>query len=54
MNIGPFGSDLKNDCFVSKENGYCMVYEQKHAIDKDMTVEARHVTKEKYENNEEI
>lgn len=49
MNIGPFGSDLKNDCFVSKENGYCMVYEQKHAIDKDMTVEARYVTKEKYE-----
>ena len=26
-----------------------MVYEQKHAIDKDMTVEARYVSKEKYE-----
>ena len=49
MNIGPFGSDLKNDCFVSKGNGYCMVYEQKHAIDKDMMVEARYVSKEKYE-----
>ncbi len=48
MNIGPFGSDLKNDCFVSKEDGYCMVYEQKHAIDKDITVEARYVTEQKY------
>lgn len=49
MNIGPFGSDLKNDCFVSKEDGYCMVYEQKHAIDKDMSVEPRYVSKAKYE-----
>ncbi len=49
MNIGPFGSDLKNDCFVSKENGYCMVYEQKHAIDKNILVEARYVTEEKYQ-----
>lgn len=49
MNIGPFGSDLKNDSFVSKENGYCMVYEQKHAIDKNMLVEARYVTEEKYQ-----
>lgn len=48
MNIGPFGSDLKNDCFVSKEDGYCMVYEQKHAIDKDISVEARYVTEQKY------
>ena len=49
MNIGPFGSDLKNDCFVPKEKAYCMVYEQKHAIDKDMSVEARYVNKEKYD-----
>lgn len=49
MNIGPFGSDLKNDCFVSREDGYCMVYEQKHAIDKDMTVEPRFVTEAKYQ-----
>lgn len=49
MNIGPFGSDLKNDSFVSKENGYCMVYEQKHAIDKNMLVKARYVTEEKYQ-----
>ena len=48
MNIGPFGSDLKNDCFVPKEKGYCMVYEQKHAIGKDITVEARYVNEEKY------
>ena len=49
MNIGPFGSDLKNDCFVPEDEGYCMVYEQKHAIDKDFTVEKRFVNKEKYE-----
>ena len=48
MNIGPFGSDLKNDCFVPKEEGYCMVYEQKHAIDKDMSIEARYVNETKY------
>ncbi len=48
MNIGPFGSDLKNDCFVPKELGYCMVYEQKHAIDKDMSVKSRYVNEEKY------
>ena len=34
MNIGPFGSDLKNEDFVSEEESYCMVYEQKHAIQK--------------------
>ena len=32
MFIGPFGSALKNECFVEKEKSYCMVYEQKHAI----------------------
>lgn len=49
MNIGPFGSDLRNECFVPESEGYCMVYEQKHAIDKDFTVEKRFVSKEKYE-----
>ena len=39
MFIGPFGSSLKNDCFVKKDSGYCMVYEQKHAIQKTMDVE---------------
>ena len=49
MFIGPFGSSLKNENFVSKENGYCMVYEQKHAIRKTMDVETRYIDKPKYE-----
>ncbi len=48
MFIGPFGSSLKNECFVSKEEGFCMVYEQKHAIRKTMDVETRFVDKSKY------
>ena len=49
MFIGPFGSSLKNESFVSKENGYCMVYEQKLAIRKTMDVETRYIDKPKYE-----
>ena len=49
MFIGPFGSSLKNDSFVNAEEAYCMVYEQKHAIQKSMDVETRYVSKEKYE-----
>jgi len=49
MFIGPFGSALKNECFVEQEKGFCMVYEQKHAIHKDMTVPARYVDRLKYE-----
>ncbi len=48
MFIGPFGSSLKNECFVSADQGYCMVYEQKHAIRKTMDVETRYVEKQKY------
>lgn len=48
MFIGPFGSSLKNDCFVSAENGFCMVYEQKHAIQKTMDVKTRYVSEQKY------
>ena len=48
MNIGPFGSALKNDYFVSKEDGYCMVYEQKHAIRKNIDFERRYVDYKKY------
>ena len=48
MFIGPFGSSLKNECFVPKEQGYCMVYEQKHAIQKSMDVETRYVDEKKY------
>ena len=49
MFIGPFGSSLKNEVFVDKENGFCMVYEQKHAIQKTMDVPTRYVPKSKYE-----
>lgn len=34
MFIGPFGSALKNECFVSRDKSSCVVYEQKHAINK--------------------
>lgn len=49
MFIGPFGSSLKNEVFVDEENGFCMVYEQKHAIQKTMNVPTRYVSKSKYE-----
>ena len=49
MFIGPFGSSLKNEVFVDEENGFCMVYEQKHAIQKTMNVPTRYVPKSKYE-----
>lgn len=49
MFIGPFGSALKNECFVSKNDGYCMVYEQKHAIKKSINLDNRFITKKKYE-----
>ncbi len=48
MFIGPFGSSLKNDCFVGKDKAFCMVYEQKHAIQKTMDVETRYVDEKKY------
>ncbi len=48
MFIGPFGSSLKNDYFVSSDKGYCMVYEQKHAIKKTMNVDTRYVDENKY------
>ena len=49
MFIGPFGSSLKNECFVEKADGYCMVYEQKHAIKKTMDVATRFVNEKKYQ-----
>lgn len=48
MFIGPFGSSLKNECFVDEDEAYCMVYEQKHAIQKKMDVETRYVNEQKY------
>ncbi len=49
MFLGPFGSALKTDCYVEKENSFCMVYEQKHAIKKTMDVETHYIDKEKYD-----
>ena len=49
MFIGPFGSSLKNDCFVEKEDGYCVVYEQKHAIEKRNDLPFRYVSQKKYQ-----
>ena len=48
MFIGPFGSALKNECFVEKDQGFCIVYEQKHAIQKSLDVDARYVDEKKY------
>jgi len=48
MFIGPFGSSLKNEYFVDEDNAYCMVYEQKHAIQKTMEVPTRYVDEKKY------
>ena len=49
MFIGPFGSSLKNEVFVNAEDGFCMVYEQKHAIQKTLDVPTRYVSKSKHE-----
>ena len=48
MFIGPFGSALKNDCFVEEADAYCMVYEQKHAIQKSMDLPTRYVDEKKF------
>ena len=49
MFLGPFGSALKTDCYVSKKDAYCMVYEQKHAIKKTMELETHYIDKDKFE-----
>ena len=48
MFIGPFGSSLKNECFVSQDEAYCVVYEQKHAILKSIEMQFRYVNYDKY------
>ena len=48
MFIGPFGSALKNEYFVDEDMSYCMVYEQKHAIQKTMDLPTRYVDESKY------
>ena len=48
MFIGPFGSDLKNENYVRPEQGYCVVYEQKHAIYHSINLEFRYIDETKY------
>lgn len=49
MFLGPFGSSLKTNCYVDKNDSFCMVYEQKHAIKKTLNVETHYIDKNKYE-----
>ena len=49
MFLGPFGSALKTECYVNKNDSFCMVYEQKHAIRKTLNVETHYINKEKFE-----
>lgn len=48
MFLGPFGSALKVDSYVEKEESYCMVYEQKHAIQARLDLDNHYINKEKY------
>ena len=48
MFLGPFGSALKVDSYVSKAVSYCMVYEQKHAIQGTINLDNHYINKEKY------
>ena len=45
---GPFGSALKKEFFVEKNDSTIKVYEQQHAIKKDATLGTYYVTYEKY------
>ena len=49
MFLGPFGSALKVDSYVPKDDSYCMVYEQKHAIKKSINLENHYINKEKFD-----
>lgn len=49
MFLGPFGSALKVDSYVPKEESYCMVYEQKHAIQATINLDNHFINKEKFE-----
>ena len=49
MFLGPFGSALKTECYVNKNDSYCMVYEQKHAIKKTLALDTHYIDKEKFE-----
>ena len=43
MHIGPFGSAMKSDAFVSEEEAACVVYEQKHTIKQSIDLGWRYV-----------
>ena len=49
MFLGPFGSSLKTDCYVNKDQAYCMVYEQKHAIKKTLELENHFIDRNKFD-----
>ena len=49
MFIGPFGSAVKNEVFVDKEKAFCMVYEQKHAIQKTLDLPTRYIDRKKFD-----
>ncbi len=49
MFLGPFGSALKVDSYVPKEDAYCMIYEQKHAIRGTINLDNHYINKEKFE-----
>ena len=49
MFLGPFGSALKTECYVEKNDSFCMVYEQKHAIRKTLNIETHYINKDKFE-----
>ena len=48
MFLGPFGSALKVDSYVEKEDAFCMVYEQKHAIQGRLDLDNHFINEEKY------
>lgn len=48
MFLGPFGSSLKTDSYVPKEQSFCMVYEQKHAIKKTLKLDTHYISEDKF------
>ena len=48
MFLGPFGSALKVESYVDKKDAFCMVYEQKHAIQGRLDLDNHFINEEKY------
>ena len=46
---GPFGSTLKKEFFVPKRSGAYKVYEQKHAIQKQVDIGTYYISKDRFE-----